>query len=176
MHLLDLLSPGRVIAPGPIPGKKRLLEKASGLLAEGNAELERAVFDSLVGRERLGSTGLGHGVAIPHARLPMKRRFICAVGRSSQGIIYDQSHQQPVHLVVKDLSLQKSSEYDVFAGPSTRYCPAGVYEWVEDASGPKFVINAQNCVHCKTCDIKDPTQNITWTPPEGGSGPNYTNM
>ena len=83
---------------------------------------------------------------------------------------------QPVHLRVADLNLQKVSEYDVFAGPSSRYCPAGVYEWVEEDGQPKFVINAQNCVHCKTCDIKDPNQNITWVPPEGGGGPNYPNM
>jgi electron-transferring-flavoprotein dehydrogenase len=83
---------------------------------------------------------------------------------------------QPVHLRVADMNLQKTSEYDIFAGPSSRYCPAGVYEWVEEAGTPKFVINAQNCVHCKTCDIKDPNQNITWVPPEGGGGPNYPNM
>lgn len=84
---------------------------------------------------------------------------------------------QPVHLVVKDLALQKSSEHDVYAGLSQRYCPAGVYEWLEDApGGPKYQINAQNCVHCKTCDIKDPNQNITWVAPEGGGGPNYSGM
>jgi len=83
---------------------------------------------------------------------------------------------QPVHLVVKDMELQKRSEHDVYAGPSQRYCPAGVYEWIEEPSGPRFQINAQNCVHCKTCDIKDPNQNITWAPPEGGGGPNYPNM
>jgi electron-transferring-flavoprotein dehydrogenase len=83
---------------------------------------------------------------------------------------------QPVHLLVRDAALQKSSEHDVYAGPSARYCPAGVYEWVDEAGQPRFVINAQNCVHCKTCDIKDPNQNITWVPPEGGGGPNYPNM
>ncbi len=83
---------------------------------------------------------------------------------------------QPAHLLLRDAALQKSSEHDVYAGPSARYCPAGVYEWVEDAGGPRYVINAQNCVHCKTCDIKDPNQNITWVPPEGGGGPNYPNM
>ncbi|MFL5134850.1 MAG: electron transfer flavoprotein-ubiquinone oxidoreductase [Microvirga sp.] len=83
---------------------------------------------------------------------------------------------QPVHLIVRDLGLQKESEHDVFAGPSQRYCPAGVYEWVEEAGQSRFVINAQNCVHCKTCDIKDPNQNITWVTPEGGGGPNYVNM
>nr|WP_249159055.1 electron transfer flavoprotein-ubiquinone oxidoreductase [Bradyrhizobium tropiciagri] len=83
---------------------------------------------------------------------------------------------QPVHLKVADMNLQKSSEHDVFAGPSNRYCPAGVYEWVEESAGPRFQINAQNCVHCKTCDVKDPNGNITWVPPEGGGGPNYEAM
>ncbi len=95
------------------------------------------------------------------------------------------AEDQPVHLNLKDPRLQKTSEHDVFAGPSTRYCPAGVYEWV-DADGNaaadkmgidvKFVINAQNCVHCKTCDIKDPNQNINWVTPQGGEGPVYSGM
>ncbi|CAN5521243.1 electron transfer flavoprotein-ubiquinone oxidoreductase [soil metagenome] len=83
---------------------------------------------------------------------------------------------QPIHLRVADMNLQKTSEHDVFAGPSNRYCPAGVYEWVEESAGPRFQINAQNCVHCKTCDVKDPNGNITWVPPEGGGGPNYQSM
>jgi len=87
------------------------------------------------------------------------------------------SEDQPAHLKVLDMELQKWSELGVFAGPSNRYCPAGVYEWIEDGKGEKkFQINAQNCVHCKTCDIKDPNQNINWTTPEGGGGPNYPNM
>ncbi len=98
--------------------------------------------------------------------------------RLSSVFLSNTNHEedQPPHLVVKDMALQKASEHDVFGGPSTRYCPAGVYEWVEEAGNPKFVINAQNCVHCKTCDIKDPNQNITWVPPEGSGGPNYPNM
>ena len=83
---------------------------------------------------------------------------------------------QPVHLQVKDPDLQKRSEHDVFGGPSARYCPAGVYEWIEDGGAPRYQINAQNCVHCKTCDIKDPNQNINWVTPEGPGGPNYVNM
>jgi electron-transferring-flavoprotein dehydrogenase len=83
---------------------------------------------------------------------------------------------QPVHLHVADLAREKTCEHDVYGGPSQRYCPAGVYEWVGEGSDLKFVINAQNCVHCKTCDIKDPEQNITWVAPEGGGGPNYPNM
>lgn len=86
------------------------------------------------------------------------------------------AENQPVHLVVKDTSLQKSSEHDVFDGPSARYCPAGVYEWIEEGGQLKFQINSQNCIHCKTCDIKDPNLNINWTVPEGGGGPVYTNM
>ncbi|WP_425456249.1 electron transfer flavoprotein-ubiquinone oxidoreductase [Alteraurantiacibacter aquimixticola] len=84
---------------------------------------------------------------------------------------------QPCHLKVADMELQLESELGVYAGPSTRYCPAGVYEWlVEEGAEPKYVINAQNCVHCKTCDIKDPNGNITWLTPEGGGGPMYPNM
>jgi electron-transferring-flavoprotein dehydrogenase len=98
--------------------------------------------------------------------------------RLSSVFLSNTNHEedQPVHLKVADLNLQKTSEHDVFAGPSNRYCPAGVYEWVEEASGPRFQINAQNCVHCKTCDVKDPNGNITWVPPEGGGGPNYEAM
>jgi electron-transferring-flavoprotein dehydrogenase len=98
--------------------------------------------------------------------------------RLSSVFLSNTNHEedQPPHLKVKDMDLQKRSEHDLFAGPSARYCPAGVYEWIEEAGNPKFVINAQNCVHCKTCDIKDPNQNITWVPPEGGGGPNYPNM
>ena len=98
--------------------------------------------------------------------------------RLSSVFLSNTNHEedQPVHLHVMDMTLQKTSEHDVYAGPSARYCPAGVYEWIEEGGSPKFVINAQNCVHCKTCDIKDPNQNITWVPPEGGGGPNYPNM
>ena len=83
---------------------------------------------------------------------------------------------QPAHLRLSDDSYPLSKELAVYGGPSQRYCPAGVYEYVEDGDEKKFQINAQNCVHCKTCDIKDPEQNIQWTTPEGGGGPNYPNM
>ena len=87
------------------------------------------------------------------------------------------AEDQPIHLQLKDADLQCSSEFMEFAGPSARYCPAGVYEWIEEeGKEPQFQINAQNCVHCKTCDIKDPNQNINWVTPEGGGGPNYPNM
>ncbi len=98
--------------------------------------------------------------------------------RLSSVFLSNTNHEedQPVHLKVADMTLQKSSEHDVFAGPSGRYCPAGVYEWIGEAEGARFQINAQNCVHCKTCDVKDPNGNITWVPPEGGGGPNYQGM
>ncbi|WP_174801752.1 electron transfer flavoprotein-ubiquinone oxidoreductase [Martelella limonii] len=98
--------------------------------------------------------------------------------RLSSVFLSNTNHEedQPCHLKVRDMALQKRSELEVYAGPSTRYCPAGVYEWVEKEGEQTFVINAQNCVHCKTCDIKDPNQNIVWTPPQGGEGPVYPNM
>lgn len=98
--------------------------------------------------------------------------------RLSSVFLSNTNHEedQPVHLKLKDPALQRASEFDIYAGPSTRYCPAGVYEWVQTGELPSFVINAQNCVHCKTCDIKDPNHNITWVPPQGGEGPVYANM
>jgi electron-transferring-flavoprotein dehydrogenase len=84
---------------------------------------------------------------------------------------------QPCHLVLKDPTVPERINLPLYAGPEARYCPAGVYEFVGAEEGdPHLVINAQNCVHCKTCDIKDPTQNIEWVTPEGGGGPNYPNM
>jgi electron-transferring-flavoprotein dehydrogenase len=85
------------------------------------------------------------------------------------------NEDQPVHLTLKDASVPLFNG-EKYAGPEQRYCPAGVYEFVEVESKPRLQINAQNCVHCKTCDIKDPLQNIVWVAPEGGGGPNYPNM
>jgi electron-transferring-flavoprotein dehydrogenase len=84
---------------------------------------------------------------------------------------------QPAHLTLKNAEVPVKTNLAIYGGPESRYCPAGVYEFVDDsAGGQKLQINAQNCVHCKTCDIKDPTQNIVWVAPEGGGGPNYAGM
>jgi electron-transferring-flavoprotein dehydrogenase len=86
------------------------------------------------------------------------------------------AEDQPSHLRLKNASAPITVNLALYGAPETRYCPAGVYEIVEEAAGPRLQINAQNCLHCKTCDIKDPTQNIDWAVPEGGGGPNYPNM
>ncbi|HEX5477168.1 MAG TPA: electron transfer flavoprotein-ubiquinone oxidoreductase, partial [Burkholderiales bacterium] len=86
------------------------------------------------------------------------------------------NEDQPVHLTLKDPSVPVKVNLASYAGPEQRYCPAGVYEFVDLEASPRLQINAQNCVHCKTCDIKDPLQNIVWVAPEGGGGPNYPNM
>ena len=83
---------------------------------------------------------------------------------------------QPTHLTLKDASVPVQVNLARYAGPESRYCPAAVYEFVSEGTAQRLQINAQNCVHCKTCDIKDPTQNIVWVAPEGGGGPNYSNM
>lgn len=116
---------------------------------------------------------------------------VVSFDRLSSVFLSSTNHEedQPIHLKVQNQDLQKSSEYADFAGLSYRYCPAGVYEWVDSAGNTvtaphdykasddvRFQINAQNCVHCKTCDIKDPNQNINWTVPQGGEGPVYPNM
>jgi electron-transferring-flavoprotein dehydrogenase len=98
--------------------------------------------------------------------------------RLSSVFISNTNHEenQPSHLTLKDPRVPVAVNLDTYAGPEARYCPAGVYEFVEEAGSKRLQINAQNCVHCKTCDIKDPTQNIDWVVPEGGGGPNYPNM
>lgn len=98
--------------------------------------------------------------------------------RLSSVFVSNTNHEenQPAHLTLKDASVPVKINLAKFAGPESRYCPAGVYEFVEDDNGKRLQINAQNCVHCKTCDIKDPTQNIVWVTPEGGGGPNYSGM
>lgn len=98
--------------------------------------------------------------------------------RLSSVFISNTNHNehQPAHLTLTDADVPVAVNLSTYAGPEQRYCPAGVYEYVEAQGQPRLQINAQNCVHCKTCDIKDPTQNIVWVTPEGGGGPNYPNM
>jgi electron-transferring-flavoprotein dehydrogenase len=130
---------------------------------------------------------LGHGKSDAESLKPAAKAKPIAYPKPDGKLTFDRlsslylsgtNHEedQPVHLLVADMGRQKAVEHDIYAGPSARYCPAAVYEWLEEPAGPRFVINAQNCVHCKTCDIKDPTGNITWVPPEGGGGPMYPNM
>jgi electron-transferring-flavoprotein dehydrogenase len=98
--------------------------------------------------------------------------------RLSSVFLSNTNHEedQPCHLQLKDATIPLAQNLPMYDEPAQRYCPAGVYEIVEDADGKRFQINSQNCVHCKTCDIKDPAQNITWVTPEGFGGPNYPNM
>ncbi|MCM8731346.1 electron transfer flavoprotein-ubiquinone oxidoreductase [Hephaestia sp. GCM10023244] len=104
---------------------------------------------------------------------------VISFDRLSSVFLSNTNHEedQPVHLTLRDPDIPVDYDLPMYDEPAQRYCPAGVYEIVgEEEGNPKFVINAQNCVHCKTCDIKDPTQNINWVVPEGGGGPNYPNM
>jgi len=104
---------------------------------------------------------------------------VISFDRLSSVFISNTNHEedQPAHLTLKDTSVPVAVNLALYAGPESRYCPAGVYEYVPDShGGERLQINAQNCVHCKTCDIKDPTQNIVWVTPEGGGGPNYAGM
>jgi electron-transferring-flavoprotein dehydrogenase len=103
---------------------------------------------------------------------------VVSFDRLSSVFISNTNHNedQPAHLTLKDPAIPIRVNLELYDAPEQRYCPAGVYEIVREAAGPRLQINAANCVHCKTCDIKDPTQNIVWVAPEGGGGPNYPNM
>jgi electron-transferring-flavoprotein dehydrogenase len=104
---------------------------------------------------------------------------VISFDRLSSVFMSNTNHEedQPSHLVLKDPTVPTRINLPLYAGPEARFCPAGVYEFIGVEEGaPRLQINAQNCVHCKTCDIKDATQNIEWVTPEGGGGPNYPNM
>ena len=125
-----------------------------------------------------------HTALKPAAHMPKidypKPDGVVSFDRNSSVYLSGTNHEenQPAHLTLKDASVPIEHNLAIYDAPEQRYCPAGVYEIVreEDGSNPRLQINAQNCVHCKTCDIKDPTQNITWVTPEGGGGPAYPNM
>jgi len=130
---------------------------------------------------------LGHGKTDAQATEPASRHKpidypkpdgVLTFDKTSSVFLSNTNHEedQPIHLRVRDMALQKTSEHDVYAGLSERYCPAAVYEWVGEGQDLRYQINAQNCVHCKTCDIKDPNGNIRWTVPQGGEGPVYQEM
>ncbi len=141
---------------------------------------------TILGRPLFGT--ISHGKTDAEATEPAKRHKPIDYPRPDGKISFDRltnvsfsgtNHEedQPTHLKLKDADLPTHVHLPKFAGPSQRYCPAGVYEFVKAEDGSdKFQINGQNCVHCKTCDIKDPLQNIVWTVPQGGDGPNYPNM
>ncbi|MFP4303675.1 MAG: 4Fe-4S dicluster domain-containing protein [Rhodosalinus sp.] len=131
---------------------------------------------------------VGHGKSDAEATEPARKHKPIDYPKPDGRISFDRltnvsysmtNHEesQPAHLKLKDPELPVAVNLPEYAGPSARYCPAGVYEFVKDEAGnDRFVINFQNCVHCKTCDIKDPRQNIVWTTPQGGDGPNYPGM
>jgi len=124
-----------------------------------------------------------HAKLMPAAECPQitypKPDGVLTFDRLSSVFVSNTNHeeQQPAHLTLKDASVPVAINLATYAGPESRYCPAGVYEYVKNPDNTdRLQINAQNCVHCKTCDIKDPTQNIVWVTPEGGGGPNYSGM
>ena len=166
----------------PVRNAKPLWSKlgtVGGIALAGLDMWTNALGFSLFGTLRHG--GPDHAATRPAARgRPIaysKPDGVLTFDRLSSVFVSNTSHEedQPVHLRVADPGVQVASEHDVYGGLSARYCPAGVYEWLEDG-GVRYQINAANCVHCKTCDIKDPNQNIDWVPPEGGGGPNYRGM
>jgi electron-transferring-flavoprotein dehydrogenase len=129
------------------------------------------------GKTDAAATGLAKDYAVidypkPDGKLSFDRLTNVSFSGTSH------AEDEPCHLVLGDASIPIRVNLPEFAEPAQRYCPAGVYEVLRDADGanPRFQINAQNCVHCKTCDIKDPSENITWAVPQGGEGPNYPNM
>ena len=183
----------RAVMEGPIARDLRRVRNAKPLLSR----LGTVLGTALSGADMWANTllpGIGLGYTLRHgkpdyatllkaqARRPIdypKPDNVLTFDRLTNVAFSGTNHEedQPVHLKVADMDLQVDSEHDAFGGPSARYCPAGVYEWIEEeGKKPRFVINAQNCVHCKTCDIKDPNQNIDWTVPEGGGGPGYSGM
>ncbi|MDZ3837217.1 MAG: electron transfer flavoprotein-ubiquinone oxidoreductase [Rhodospirillales bacterium] len=122
-------------------------------------------------------TALKPAASMPAIAYP-KPDGVITFDKLSSVFISNTNHEenQPIHLTLKDAGIPVQTNLSVYDGPEARYCPAGVYEFVAENGGKRLQINAQNCVHCKTCDIKDPTQNINWVVPEGGGGPNYPNM
>ena len=157
------------------------LHKCGPLLGSAYAWLDQTVArgrmpftlsDSVADHDRLRPARKARRIAYP------KPDGVLSFDKLSSVLLSNTNHEedQPCHLQLADPAVPVRDNLPRYDEPAERYCPAGVYEVVADADGPRFQINAQNCVHCKTCDIKDPAQNITWVAPEGGGGPNYGNM
>ncbi|KFC66206.1 Electron transfer flavoprotein ubiquinone oxidoreductase [Devosia sp. LC5] len=199
--LVDALSAGRgndlienlneSVTEGPIRqdlwptrNAKPIVSRFGALLGLGLSGID-LWSHRILGRSIFGT--LRHGNA-DHATLkPAKSAGSILYDRPDGKLTFDRAssvylanlthdEEQPVHLRLRDQSVPTEVNLKIYDEPAQRYCPAGVYEIVEEAGAPQLRINAANCVHCKTCDIKDPSQNIDWVPPEGGSGPNYVGM
>ena len=168
----------------PVRNVKAMWSKyglVGGLALGGASMWMNAIFGRSFGT-------MSHGKSDAESTEPASQHKVIEYPRPDGKISFDRlenvaysftnhDENEPAHLKLKDESIPVEVNLAKYAGPSARYCPAGVYEFVKDDAGAdKFQINYQNCVHCKTCDIKDPSQNITWTTPQGGEGPNYPNM
>jgi len=182
----------RAIAEGPVGRDLRPVRNVKPLWSRYGlwASLALGGLDMWVGALARGRTLLGTlrhakddaaatGRADAHPRIDYPKpdgriSFDRLTNVSFSGTNHEEA--QPCHLRLTDPDIPVAANLPQYDEPAQRYCPAGVYEVVHEAEGPRFVINFQNCVHCKTCDIKDPSRNITWTVPQGGDGPNYPNM
>ena len=162
----------------PDESPTELARKAAPLMKYLESKLGMKVAPWTIHRTAADHTYLQPAASMPKIEYPKPDGKI-TLDRLSSVFISNTNHEehQPAHLTLKDASVPVNVNLSKFAGPESRYCPAGVYEFVKnDDNSDRLVINAQNCVHCKTCDIKDPTQNIVWVVPEGGGGPNYAGM
>ena len=157
------------------------MHKLGNFLGAAYAFLDQKIFrgklpltlrDKHADHEKLKTANKSAGLEYP------KPDGIISFDKLSSVYLTATNHEedQPCHLTLADPDMPIRDNLPMYDEPAQRYCPAGVYEIVEETSGPRFQINAQNCVHCKTCDIKDPSQNITWVVPEGSGGPVYPNM
>src|SRR3954470_839812 len=153
---------GRCCAPGCVPTAASPKRNCPPISASSSS------FTTLVSAERHSSApSLPPSSPDPHDHPEIRKEPLSNTNHEEN---------QPPHLKLRDPSVPTRINLPEYAGPEQRYCPAGVYEFVGEGDARRLQINAQNCVHCKTCDIKDPKQNIVWAVPEGGGGPSYPNM
>ncbi|MGB5324838.1 MAG: electron transfer flavoprotein-ubiquinone oxidoreductase [Pseudomonadales bacterium] len=158
-----------------------LVHKFGGILGGALSFIDQGILQGKL-PVTVSDTTPDHATLKPAADMPKinypKPDNVFSFDKLSSVFLSNTNHEedQPCHLQLKDPSIPVAKNLPLYDEPAQRYCPAGVYEIVEKAGKPEFQINAQNCVHCKTCDIKDPAQNIVWVTPEGSGGPNYPNM